>query len=49
MNCGMSFLILFTSSNFLQTNIPFLINVMQHDRFLTGSVDTYFIGNVYDG
>lgn len=27
----------------LQTNIPFLLNVLQHPKFLEGSVDTYFI------
>jgi pyruvate carboxylase len=27
----------------LQTNIPFLLNVLQHDQFLSGVVDTYFI------
>ena len=27
----------------LQTNIPFLLNVMQNEKFLKGQVDTYFI------
>jgi pyruvate carboxylase len=27
----------------LQTNTPFLLNVLQNDQFLTGVVDTYFI------
>ena len=26
-----------------QTNIPFLLNVLQHKQFLSGVVDTYFI------
>lgn len=28
---------------FSQTNIPFLLNVLQHEQFLSGVVDTYFI------
>lgn len=28
---------------FLQTNIPFLLNVLQNERFLSGIVDTNFI------
>jgi len=27
----------------LQTNIPFLLNVLEHPQFLSGVVDTYFI------
>ncbi|XP_021370630.1 pyruvate carboxylase, mitochondrial-like isoform X2 [Mizuhopecten yessoensis] len=27
----------------VKTNIPFLLNVVQHQQFLSGSVDTYFI------
>lgn len=27
----------------VKTNIPFLLNVLQNDKFLTGVVDTYFI------
>ena len=27
----------------IQTNIPFLLNVLRHPKFLGGSVDTYFI------
>lgn len=27
----------------VKTNIPFLLNVLQNEKFLTGSVDTYFI------
>lgn len=27
----------------VKTNIPFLLNVLQHDQFLSGVVDTYFI------
>lgn len=27
----------------MQTNIPFLLNVLQHPSFLDASVDTYFI------
>jgi pyruvate carboxylase len=26
-----------------QTNIPFLLNVLGHSRFLDGTLDTYFI------
>lgn len=26
-----------------QTNIPFLLNVLQHPAFLKGTLDTYFI------
>lgn len=35
----------FHQSNFflLQTNIPFLMNVLQHPKFRSGMVDTYFI------
>jgi len=27
----------------LQTNIPFLLNVLENQRFLNGTLDTYFI------
>jgi pyruvate carboxylase len=27
----------------LQTNIPFLLNVLENQKFLNGTVDTYFI------
>lgn len=27
----------------VKTNIPFLLNVLENPRFLTGSLDTYFI------
>jgi pyruvate carboxylase len=27
----------------LQTNIPFLLNVLEHPKFVAGNVNTYFI------
>jgi len=40
LNRWQSFLI---SSIIFQTNIPFLLNVLEHPQFLSGVVDTYFI------
>ena len=31
------------SNNFFQTNVPFLLNVLEHPKFLSGPVDTHFI------
>jgi pyruvate carboxylase len=36
--------IVYNIENFhFQTNIPFLLNVLEHEQFLSGVVDTYFI------
>ena len=48
MVCGMVIMVLYGMieidfSNLFQTNIPFLLNVLQHSEFLDGAVDTDFI------
>lgn len=35
-------IIMFSVIN-LQTNIPFLLNVLENQKFINGAVDTYFI------
>ena len=42
-NAGVFIKLKFYLSLYFQTNIPFLINVLEHPKFLNSSVDTHFI------